>query len=394
MTISPWSYNFLYTVKLATLRFSPESYGMTPWIVLQNSLYRVWLLLPVDHPNLDYWVIASKSPPGYFGGFLLVFLLKLPILICDIFSGVVIYKILRLKKVGGRRALAFFALWILNPYTTLFAEMDGTVDIVVVFFSLLTVYLYLSGRSGFAAFSLFMGTVVKLYSILLLPVVAVVSAVRRLRRVFALFLVFSILGVALYSLWVSTIGVNMLQTFLSYTPLTFQFSEILLTPYDSRIGLATVFGLIYLFLVHLFWDREKLENFEQLCFGFLLFYFAFFNWWPSYLILLVGFMFLEAGVHPKAGRYMIMLLLSAFIFELTVFSLGNEYSLFYIDLYFPWMRAVSGLLSRLTVDVAVRLVFMPLLRSLYTALSLYYGGRVLFRNSSLLKSRLAGIDTL
>ncbi|WP_455367728.1 hypothetical protein [[Eubacterium] cellulosolvens] len=367
---------------------------MTPWVILQNFLYRMWLLLPVDHPNLDPWVIASKSSPGDFGGFLLIFLLKLPILICDVFSGLVIYKILRLKKIGGERALVFFALWILNPYTTLFAEMDGTVDIVVVLFSLLTVYLYLNGRRGAAAFPLFIATVVKLYSILLLPVVATVSVVRRLWRVFALFLVSSILGVILYSLWISTTGANILQTSLNYTPLTFQFSEILLTPYDSRIGLATVFGLVYLFLVHLFWDRKKLENFEQVCFGFLLFYFAFFNWWPSYLLLLVGFMFIEAGIHLKAGRYMITLLFSAFIFELTVFSLANEYSLFYIDLYFPWMRTASDLLSRLTVDVTVRLVFIPLLRSWYTVLSLYYGTRVLFRNSSLLKTRLAAIDTL
>jgi len=387
MSVAVWSYNFMFIVKAASIGFKLEGYGRAPWIILMNGIYRLWLLLPIDHPKLDVWLMALKSFPEGPAGYLLVALLKLPILVFDILCGVVLYKIFQVKGVTRQRALTFFTLWILNPYTTLFAEMDGTVDIAVLFFSLLTVYLYVKRRALLSSIPLLLGVTVKLYAILVLPVVGVCSLLQARRRVFTALLAAAVAGAALYTWWVSSTGVNVLLTFLNYTPLTFNISEILLTPYDSRVGLATAFGILYLLLIYFFWNRETLQaQAGEAFFAFLLCYFAFFNWWPSYLLLLVGFMLLWVGVTGKGKRFTVFLLIIAFLFELTMFDLNNDYGLLFLTKNSKWMVAVSEHLARLTVDVVVKLVVTPLLRSLYAVASLYYAAQILYRHSRLLQS--------
>jgi hypothetical protein len=102
--------------------------------------------------------------------------------------------------------------------------------------------------------------------------------------------------------------------------------------------------------------------------------------------------FVYVGFSRKGGRELILFLLVAFIFQLTVFDLNYDYGLFFITNSTGWMAMISTTLQKLTTDIVVKLVFMPLLRSGYAILSLYYAIKMLYQNSPSLQSWVKSND--
>jgi hypothetical protein len=384
MAVSAYSYDLLYMVKGSIVTPGRGMRLGTYWTYLLGGLYRFWLLLPVEHVGLENW-FRSKPFPIAFGDFLLISILKLPILLLDLACGYIIYKIALLER-GESSALRAFTIWICNPLVTLTAEMDGSNDILIATLALATAYFFIRGSPGSSSLALTAGVAAKLYAILVAPVLILFSTRRRAFAVASA----SILGAAIYILWTTKSGLgSLLSTLLNYTPLTFAASEALLTPYDSRIGLATFSGFLYFYLVYRFWRGGDVID---ALFGFLLVYMAFLNWWPPYLLLLLPFITLELSKGRGGKVYMILILVTI---SLYILCQANEFGLvggnasFYIWNYHPWMEKASGHLIRFSSDVTVKLVVAPILRSAYTALSIIYGLRLLLWNSPELKALFA-----
>jgi len=389
MVIAPWGFDFTHTFKMVNYSLRGVGFNSAPWVWVTVPFYRLWMMLPLDHSGVAETLLKGEVKPLGLEGSLLVFLLKLPLLTFDLACGVVLS--LYARKLGSMDWLRTLALWVLNPYVTLVVEMGGSMDALPVTLMALTVFLYMSSRvrhsvGGFA--SLLVGVAVKLYPVLTSPILLIFQGGWRRRGPV---LVASTLGAGLYFYWVWRMGVDPLYSLLNYSPVTFHVSEFMLTPYDSRIGLATMAAFLYGVLVYRYWGRGESEALPALM-GFLLAYFAFLNWWPSYLLVLVAFMTLHTHVSSEGKRVYLTLILLAFFFELSAFGFGYPNSLFFIPLYSSWMKTASVMLQTWASHVVVKLVVEPLLRSAFTAVSLYQAGKLLIQGSPTLLSLLRRLE--
>lgn len=98
----------------------------------------------INHPLL-YWYL---------------FILKLPILIFDLFLAVLIFKTV------GKKALS---LWLFNPFTIILLYVFSNVDIFPLFFILLSYFYYKKEKNFLSAVLLGIGAGFKMYPLLLLP---------------------------------------------------------------------------------------------------------------------------------------------------------------------------------------------------------------------------------
>ncbi|MEM3727183.1 MAG: hypothetical protein QXG49_02210, partial [Candidatus Bathyarchaeia archaeon] len=64
--LTAWSYEFIFLVKSASIKFKIDKLSANPWIILENTLYNFWLILPVKHPSLDKWLIHLEVFPENF----------------------------------------------------------------------------------------------------------------------------------------------------------------------------------------------------------------------------------------------------------------------------------------------------------------------------------------
>jgi hypothetical protein len=377
-SISIWGFDFLYTVK-AILYPHPLPASKTYWVYINQLLYRLWLRLPIEHTDLTSWM-GLKVFPLTWDFCLLTFMLKLPILLLDAVCGLLVYGI-ALTGSDESTARRSLYLWIWNPYVTLTAEMMGTNDLFPTALTLLTVLLVIRREWVKSSLSAFASVASKFYPLLIIPVLAI--HVREARRA-AVILVSSSAGVVAYFYWVwRSLGSNFHLTLLEYSPLTYHVSELLISPRsDLNIGLATFSSILFLYLIYRFWNSGETVN---AILTFLLAYFAFANWWPQYLLMIMPFMALKAGCNKRWLLYSSTITITAFFISLLSFNLSGEIHLFYITNYYGWMREASAVLQRLSTDVVAKLVLQPVLRSIYACLSIYYAAKLLVENSRLSK---------
>lgn len=383
--LTAWSYEFIFLVKAASIKFEADKLNAAPWIKLENMLYKFWLILPVKHPSLNEWLIRLEVFPKSFEGFLLIFILKLPILILDVLCGFLIYKIAEALNKG--KALTALKAWMLNPYVVLTAEMIGSNDLMLVFLVLLSVWLILKGKSFLSCFPLMVGAAFKLYPILAAPVLAVYMFKKGLKKDL-MFLVLSVAtGVFIYDFWLKKAGLNFEFTLVNYSPLTFQASEMFFSQYTARVGLSVASAAVYVLLILDYWRIDKIEALTTKgLLGFFLAYFAFFNWWPQYLLILNSFLALDYAENKK---YFYAVLTSAFLVTLVYFEFAAEQSFFFIYNYFEWMRKASIALTNFKSNIASEMVLGPLVRSLYAVLSLIYALKIFFNFSFLKLKKLS-----
>lgn len=382
MWLAIGGFDFGYIFQAVSYSFKGRGYETAPWIWFIGLLYRFWLYLPLNHSGVEETLLRGEGMPLGFEGSLLVFLLKLPLLILDIVCGIVLA--IFAKKLGVKGGLKVLAIWMLNPYVTLFVEMGGSMDVLPALLTVLSVLLFIQSKFKRSYLVLAAGTGIRLYSVLVVPMLVVFT--KRMRHAFGV-IVASLAGAVIYFYWVWSIGWNPLFSLLNYSSITFNISEFMLTPYDSRIGLATMAAFIYGFLVYRFWDLSE-NNVLPAVTGFLLAYFAFLNWWPGYLLTLISFMMLHSYSTKSSRRIYIILILLAFIFELSAFDFGFKRYLFFIPFYFNWMKIVAEALQLWSTHVVVKLVVEPILRSAFATVSLYQAGCLLIQNSSKLSNIL------
>ena len=140
--------------------------------------------------------------------------------------------------------------------------------------------------------------------------------------------------------------------------------------------LSTASATIYAFLIFNYWRNNGDEALIiKGLLGLFLAYFAFFNWWPQYLLILAAFLTLDYANNKK---YFYAVLGLAFLLELVYFEFATNQSFFFIYNYVDWMNKASIALINFKSNIALEVVLGPLLRSLYAVLSLIYALKILF----------------
>ncbi|WP_455364816.1 hypothetical protein [[Eubacterium] cellulosolvens] len=152
-------------------------------IYLENLFYRIWLWLPITHTD-PYEVILSGVPAD-FNSLITIFIFKFPILLFDLLTGAVIYKIVEHFSPRPRLALSALVLWLFNPYTTLLLEWDGTWDIFSTFFLVTSWWTFLKNRKPISGVFLGLSIIARFYAIILLPFFLIISIRKReLKNIF------------------------------------------------------------------------------------------------------------------------------------------------------------------------------------------------------------------
>ena len=209
--ITPSSFDFINIV-YGTLFVSNGAWFQGPYtfsVIFMNLFYRLWLLIPIDHNWIysDHVFIPSAS------GFLLLFMFKLPLLVLDILTSLLIYKCVSLLTTSKRLATFAMLVWLLNPYLTVAIEMDGTIDIISTFLIVWATYLFICNRHAVSGVVLAVATMARFYPIFLIPFFAFFVLKERRIRNFCLMITayFASLAAAVIP-FVATYGTDFLNT--------------------------------------------------------------------------------------------------------------------------------------------------------------------------------------
>jgi len=226
-TITPFGYD--YVAYMVSTIMGDTTLSWSPWIVFTRSAYAFWLWLPVDHGDF-LRAISTKTGPLLPSHYLLTALIKTPLLVTDL---AVAYMIRNLStRLGQPREVSRKAalLWLANPFATLFVEMWGSMEVIVIFLSLASVTLAIASRQKFAAVALASGIALKLS-----PIIAWMSLtawmLRRPYKPVSLISVISAgpIGFLGYFYWVSRGQIQasnlLFLSFNSYSPVTQMLSE-------------------------------------------------------------------------------------------------------------------------------------------------------------------------
>lgn len=220
--------------------------------LLLAPFYAVWSALPVAHPPLSQ-ALGSTSEAGR----LLVFLMKLPILLSDLFAGGFIAAIA--ASLSSREAaLKSFFLWYLNPYALYLMEYYGTFDIVPTAIVLAAIFFAMKGRWASAGFSLSVASVLRLYPALLFPVF-VFYALRDRRRFSAARMILSFAGLIFAGLMLVGVVSGSIDSVIRSIanlpvaePWLSDFNAFEVTPYISLTPIAVA---AQIYLVAAYWKR-------------------------------------------------------------------------------------------------------------------------------------------
>jgi len=134
------------------------------------GIFRV-LVKPFADPAFIPWLMNNVSSYYNYPTIgLQIFLFKIPYLFVDIASAFLLSDLFDDKR---KKKLAF-VLWMFNPITIYATFMIGQLDILPVFFTILSCYLIKQGKWEWGLFSLGIGGAYKMYPLLLIPPAAFV----------------------------------------------------------------------------------------------------------------------------------------------------------------------------------------------------------------------------
>ncbi len=113
-----------------------------------------------------------------------ILFLKLPIIVADVLCGLVLWLTAKQLGLGEEDAYKLATIYLLNPLTVFISSIWGMFDAIPALFTLLALYLLLSGRMAAASASLGLATAFKIYPVILLPSI-ILAQIRKqgLRRV-------------------------------------------------------------------------------------------------------------------------------------------------------------------------------------------------------------------
>jgi len=380
MTVTPLSTDFLAQITYQT-KF------LTPYQLLATSILQIWYLLPFDHPqistHLTLW--TAQFLHATTGLYLLVFMLKLPLLILDILAGSLIYAITLRNSTNAKRARFAFFLWFLNPYVLVMNEMAGAIDLLpVVLFLLSILFLQRPKHLVKGALANAAAMALKLFPIVLLPIFPMVGG----RSRFSWVVVASgLLGVATYFAWVIAGGYNPGAQLLSYGPFTQSFDDfVLATSTGKQIGVAAISLVLTYVVLAERWPRTRDSIVDALLLT-LLGYFAFASWVPHYFVWLIPFLVLDRAINLRNSTYLIVLHLSAILIVVAAFPSyftadGNAF--FFVPPLSSQLTSAIEIYQRVVQQGFVTIVGIPIVRALFTITCILYWTRLLETRTGLI----------
>ncbi|MEM3522885.1 MAG: hypothetical protein QXD78_07600, partial [Candidatus Bathyarchaeia archaeon] len=159
-SITPLSIDFINIALSASWHKEGLAYygPYTLSVYIISLFHKLWMLIPIN-PKPFYAMLSSKELFQFsLKALLATFMLKLPLLILDILTGVFIYAIVFYLRNSKPLALSALMLWLLNPYVTIVVEMDGTMDIISVCLLSISVFLFLKNKQILSAMFLSIAT--------------------------------------------------------------------------------------------------------------------------------------------------------------------------------------------------------------------------------------------
>lgn len=406
--LSPLSSDFINITYGVTSAFpyfnvfatSPASGGF--WKPVMHVIYNLWVLLPVDHPELVTIYPGSHSYPSastpifYFlstpGSFLLVFMIKLFYIAFDVVTGFVVSRIVVLTSGSQKLGKASFVLWLINPYTSLIAEMWGSMDIVMVCFLVLSAYLFDKGRRDLSAIALGISIGTRLFPALLLPVYLIhmrktKSATSQLynlsnsnvnlasiKFVMISLTTFFISLIPSLLLGASRTGVLKAVPDLDKMPDFFFFLGPIIEVYEFRIGITVVLFIVYLTVLSLP-NYGGYLSFQESLLGAFLVLFAFSRWHPHFILWIIPFLTVDAYTSRRRNFFLLFMIIT-FTIGITFFDFyfstwGNSF--FFMPNYSPLLATLSTQLWTIGSSEVLQLVNGEvLLQSVFSGLTVSY----------------------
>lgn len=323
-------------------------------------------------------LINSQIEPTFFnstdqlfgnpGLFLHLILIKIPLIIFDLLTGIVI----TLLFAQNIRKKALW-VWMLNPFTLWATSMIGQVDIMPTFFLILSFYLLKKEKNNWAALSLGMGAAMKSFPILIFPFFLFLfdkfSDKVKLSILFFLPLVISI-GLYIFS-----------SSFRQYALFAPQMDKIFYSviPLSGGEGiLITIFGLIALFLLFISKKRHT-DDFLIFSTTALIWVLAFTHFhlhWFLWIMPLLILLFLEkTAVFQKWA-----LTLMGFGLLIMLFGFESSLHLRLLAPVFPATAPLSGPAESLTNE---GLYFIRSLgATLFASSGIFLSLKLLFKNEN------------
>jgi hypothetical protein len=136
----------------------------TGLMFLLTPFFWLWTVLPISHPSL-----AEMAAVPSTGEYLLVLIMKIPIIACDLLAGFLAALLVRRATHSDRAARSAFLVWYLNPFNVYWMYYFGGFDVVPTTVVLLAA-LFGNGRQWVrSGFCLAVAGLLRLFPFLMLP---------------------------------------------------------------------------------------------------------------------------------------------------------------------------------------------------------------------------------
>jgi hypothetical protein len=169
-----WSGDFYNWVSAAGLVQVSLSQGRLPSLarfgvylgfdLLLAPFYWLWSVLPIPHPPLAE-MIGAYSTEEY----LLVLIMKIPILVSDLLAGMLTALLVRRATQSNKMAQKAFLIWYMNPFNVFWMYYFGGYDVVSAVVVLLAAVFGNSKQWFRSGFCLAVASLLRVYPFLLLP---------------------------------------------------------------------------------------------------------------------------------------------------------------------------------------------------------------------------------
>jgi hypothetical protein len=362
-------------------------------IYLISLFHKLWMLMPIN-PKPFYAMLGSGELFKFsLNALLATFMLKLPLLILDLLTGALCYAIVFHSSNSKPLAFSALMLWLLNPYTTIVVEMDGTMDIISAFLLTASVFLFLKNRLMLSAIALSIATMARFYPLALFPFFLIVLIRNKEIKNLITFIIAYIAPILMaLSLFISKHGIGFLwrvyelpvTSAQSIPEFTWFFGHIaygFVFP-KSPISIVATLYVLYAFIAYRLW-KPKREVLLEAILCVLISFVAFSHWNRYYTTWIIPFLTIDYALHKKEskpGVYSALFFLfffSAFLYNAVAWWFS---SLLFIPPYNQTLEYLTSLIVGFYEWAGPGALFHTFARSLLAGVSIIYLAKAVFRN--------------
>jgi hypothetical protein len=290
------------------------------WLFTISGIYLLWETIFKPHTLVtDAISISDKS---------LIFLLKIPLILADVFIMFIIFAILR-KRIGEDKALVASTLWFLNPFVIFIDSIWGQFDVLATLCTVLSLYYFSEKRFWRSAIWLGIGAAWKTYPLLLIPFLGLVHLKDGKARDLSYFVFFSLLPLSIVSI-----------PYLAMSPKRYLLHLLTMSTKSSPEEVFWIFGpslwrsvpltltgilltLLYAYHQGVFKDLISVNSFILTPF---LIFFALSTWNPQFLVWIIPFLAIDYSSRIKLQEIRVKQVMFLFIIA----------SAFFISFYESW----------------------------------------------------------